>query len=36
MTNPKTPPADQRGILAIMVSEAQMLSQALDMDMEEP
>jgi hypothetical protein len=36
MTNPKTPPADQRGILAIMVSEAQMLSQALDMDLEEP
>ncbi len=36
MTNPKTPTADKRGILAIMVSEAQMLSQALDMDLEEP
>ena len=35
MTNPKTPTADKRGILAIMVSEAQMLSQALDMDLEE-
>jgi hypothetical protein len=35
MTNPKTPTADQRGILAIMVSEVQMLSQALDMDLEE-
>jgi len=36
MTNPKTLTADKRGILAIMVSEAQMLSQALDLDLEEP
>ncbi len=35
MTNPKTPTADKRGILAIMVSEAQILSQALDMNLEE-
>ena len=35
IANPKIPQADKKGMLAIMISEAQMLSQDRDLDLED-